>query len=95
MFFPLMSLAIAALFFVLTPGVLLSLPPKGGKLVVAATHAVVFALVFHLAHKPLMSLAQQYELFNDMPKPPCAAPGSKPAKDASCCIGAPNASGMC
>jgi hypothetical protein len=90
-----MSLAIAVLFFVLTPGVLLSLPPKGGKLVVAATHAVVFALVFHLAHKPLMSLAQQYELFNDMPTPPCTAPGSKPGMGSSCCIGAPNASGMC
>jgi hypothetical protein len=90
-----MSLAIAALFFVLTPGVFISLPPGKGKLVVAATHAAVFALVFHLAHKPLMNLAQQYELFEGAPKPPCAAPGSKPAKDASCCIGAPNASGMC
>lgn len=95
MFFPLMSLVIAVLFFVLTPGVLVSLPSGKGKLVVAATHAVVFAFVFHLAHKPLMNLAHQYELFDDMSKPPCAAPGSKPAKDASCCIGAPNASGMC
>lgn len=38
-------LTTALLFFVLTPGVLVSLPPGGGKLVVAATHAVVFALV--------------------------------------------------
>lgn len=94
MFHPLMSLAIAALFFVLTPGVLLSLPPKGGKLVVAATHAVVFALVFHLTHKAIWHLTQQYELFAGA-KPPCAAPGSKPAKDASCCVGAPKANGMC
>lgn len=35
----------AILFFLLTPGVLLSLPPGGGLYVVAATHAVVFALV--------------------------------------------------
>jgi hypothetical protein len=41
----------ALLFFVLTPGVLLSLPPKSGKLVVAATHAVVFAIVWHFTHK--------------------------------------------
>ena len=97
MFFPLMSLAIAALFFALTPGVLLSLPPKGGKLVVAATHAVVFAFVFHLAHKPLMNLAQQYEMFDNMPKPPCAAPGSKPVGGAHCCTGSPpnNDNGMC
>jgi hypothetical protein len=46
-----MSLFTAALFFVLTPGVLLSLPPGGSKLVVAATHAAVFALVWHLTHK--------------------------------------------
>jgi len=91
-----MSLAIAALFFALTPGVLLSLPPKGGKLVVAATHAIVFAFVFHLAHKPLMNLAQQYEMF-DGAKPPCAAAGSKPVAGARCCTGSPPTgdNGMC
>jgi len=89
-----MSLAIAALFFVLTPGVLLSLPPKGSKIVVAATHAIVFALVFHFSHKTLMNLAQQYELFDDA-KPVCSPPGKAPEKDGSCCIGSPNASGMC
>ena len=41
----------AILFFVLTPGILLSLPPKGSKMVVAATHAVVFAVVFYFTHK--------------------------------------------
>ena len=40
------SLYAALLFFILTPGVLLSLPPKASKLVVAGVHAVVFALVF-------------------------------------------------
>ena len=42
-------LTTAVLFFLLTPGVLLSLPPGGGKLTVAAVHAVVFAV----AHKVL------------------------------------------
>ena len=41
----------ALLFFVLTPGVLVTLPPKGKKLTVAAFHAVVFALVWHFTHK--------------------------------------------
>ena len=41
----------AVLFFVLTPGILVSLPPKSGKMVVAATHAVIFALIFHFTHK--------------------------------------------
>jgi hypothetical protein len=39
------------LFFVLTPGVLLSLPPGGSKMMVAATHALVFAVVWHFTHK--------------------------------------------
>ena len=46
-----MLLYVAALFFVLTPGVLVSLPPKAGKLTVAVTHAVVFAVVYELTHK--------------------------------------------
>lgn len=38
-------LTTAVLFFVLTPGVLLSLPPGQSFTVQAATHAIVFALV--------------------------------------------------
>ena len=49
----LMAVFVAVLFFVLTPGVLVTLPPKGSKLVVAATHAVVFAVVLHLVYKSL------------------------------------------
>jgi len=46
-----MTLFSALLFFVLTPGIVLSLPPKGSKVVVALTHAVVFALIYSLTHK--------------------------------------------
>ena len=42
------------LFVVLTPGVLISLPPKSGKLVVAITHGLVFAIVLLLVSKPLL-----------------------------------------
>lgn len=42
------------LFFVLTPGILLSLPPKGSKIVVALTHAFVFALVWQFTSKIVM-----------------------------------------
>jgi hypothetical protein len=45
------SIYIALLFFVLSPGILLSLPPKGSKMMVAATHAIVFALIFHFTCK--------------------------------------------
>jgi hypothetical protein len=46
-----MSAFIAVLFFLLTPGVLLRLPPGGSRMVVAATHAVVFAVLLHYTHK--------------------------------------------
>ena len=62
MFHPLMFVYVAVLFFVLTPGVLLSLPPKSSKMVVAATHAVVFALVFHLTHKMVWQLVQKMKM---------------------------------
>jgi hypothetical protein len=47
-------LVLAALFFVLTPGVLVSLPPGGSTLTVAATHAVVFVLLYVLVAKVLL-----------------------------------------
>ena len=43
-------LTTALLFFVLSPGILLSLPPGGSKITGAATHAVVFAVVHKLLH---------------------------------------------
>jgi hypothetical protein len=44
------SIYAAVLFFVLTPGVLLSLPPGGSRTTVALTHAVVFGVVWALTH---------------------------------------------
>ena len=43
-----MSLYVGLLFILLTPGILLRLPPKGSLLTVAIVHGLVFALVFHL-----------------------------------------------
>jgi hypothetical protein len=47
-------LVLAALFFVLTPGVVVSLPPGGSTLTVAATHALVFALLYTFVLKGLL-----------------------------------------
>jgi hypothetical protein len=46
-----MALYAAALFYVLTPGIVLSLPSGGSKMTVALTHAAVFGLVWMLTHK--------------------------------------------
>ena len=45
------TIYVALLFFVLCPGILVSLPPKRGKFVVAAVHALIFALVWHFTYK--------------------------------------------
>ena len=50
-----MAAFVALLFVALTPGVLLSLPPGGSKLVVAGTHGVVFALVFCMTYKAVLN----------------------------------------
>jgi hypothetical protein len=55
------SLYAAILFFILTPGVLLRLPKNGGKLTVAAVHALVFALVFHFTNKLVWRLGASME----------------------------------
>jgi hypothetical protein len=36
------------LFFILSPGVLLRLPPKGDKVTTAVVHAIVFSILFSL-----------------------------------------------
>jgi hypothetical protein len=41
----------ALLFFVLTPGILLTIPPKSSKTVVALVHALVYATVWQFTHK--------------------------------------------
>lgn len=46
----------ALLFFLLTPGILLTLPPKGKKITVAVVHAVVFGLIFCFSHKIVMKM---------------------------------------
>lgn len=47
-------LTTAILFFVLTPGVVLSLPPGSGLTTQAAVHAVVFALVHKFVQHGLL-----------------------------------------
>jgi uncharacterized protein YebE (UPF0316 family) len=57
-----MTLFVVALFYVLTPGVLLTLPPKGSKMIVALTHAVVFAIIYSLAHKMVLKTCKSMNL---------------------------------
>jgi len=47
-------LTTAVLFYLLTPGVLVSLPPGASPMVQTATHAVVFALVHKFVQHGLL-----------------------------------------
>ena len=51
-----MSLFVAVLFFVLTPGILVRLPLGGSKYMVAAFHGVVFAVVYALVHTTVFKM---------------------------------------
>jgi hypothetical protein len=44
------SLYLAALFFILSPNVLFRIPQKGSVIVVAAVHACAFAVIYHFTY---------------------------------------------
>lgn len=50
-----MMIFVFVLFFILTPGVLLTLPPKGSVPVVALVHALVFTVIFSLTNKMVLN----------------------------------------
>ena len=59
------TLYVALLFVVLTPGVLLTLPKGGSKIVVAAVHGLVFAVVYHFTNKLVWQLSVKMDGFQD------------------------------
>ena len=79
---------VALLFMVLTPGILLTIPKGGSKLVVAAVHGLVFAVVYHFTHKMVWKLSLRLDGFQNtapnMPPPnmPANMPPTNTLKDA-------------
>lgn len=61
----LMTLFVAFLFFILTPGVLVVLPPNmfgpNAVYVVAATHAVIFAVLYHFIKRMIWNALYENE----------------------------------
>ena len=47
----LLFLILVVLFVLLTPGIVVYLPPKSSKLTTAITHGVIFAIIWSLSHK--------------------------------------------
>lgn len=75
----------AVLFFVLTPGIFVTLPPKAGKKMVAATHAIIFAVVWSLSHKMVWNMSRMFEGMSA----PVATPPTSAGKSQSACSSAP------
>ena len=71
----LLSIYVAILFFILVPGILLSLPKGGSKITVAAVHAVVFGIVYYFTHKIVWRWGVSLEGFD---APELSAVGSIP-----------------
>jgi len=65
MFHPVMTALTALLFVVLTPGILVTIPAKGSKIIVALTHGIIFALVYYLLHKSLLHVTKKFEGFQN------------------------------
>jgi hypothetical protein len=61
----LVTLYAALLFFALSPNVLLRLPPKGDKFLVAGVHAIIFALIFHFTYKMVWQVSVGGEGFKE------------------------------
>ena len=55
------SIYAAILFFLLSPSILLRLPPNGSKWTVALVHALVFGVIFYFTHKLVWRLGARFE----------------------------------
>lgn len=83
------AIFIAVLFFLLTPGVLVRLPPKGSIYLVAAVHAVIFAAIYHFTrgarhafYRSLHPIKKSEGLDQKKPVPPPVPVPAEPAVSA-------------
>jgi hypothetical protein len=56
-----MLIFITLLFALLSPGILITLPPKASPLIVALTHGLVFALIYCLIHKQVFKMLYGFD----------------------------------
>jgi len=52
------------LFVLLTPAILVRLPPNGNKWTVAFVHGLIFALIYYFTHNFIMNLSARFEGFH-------------------------------
>ena len=67
-----MTLLVGSLFYLLSPGILLRFPKNGSKMAVAATHAVIFAILYYFIHNVMWNFVN--EGFKGVDPPPVVVP---------------------
>lgn len=86
----LMTLFTALLFVVMIPGMFFHLPTGGSKKVVALTHGLIFALVYHFTHKAVWqytsSMTLGLEGFEGCKTTCPCANGTSGCKDTGSCV---------
>lgn len=75
----LVALYLALLFFILSPNILVRLPPNGNKLTVTATHALIFGVIVYLTTKMVWKLSMSMGIYEGMATA-TATPVQKPKK---------------
>lgn len=60
-----MILFTAALSFLISPGIVFTLPKGGSKLAIGLTHALVFAILYELTEKTVEHILRKYESYTD------------------------------
>ena len=73
-----LTIYLVVLFVLLSPGILVTLPPKGGKWVVAIVHAAVFAIVAFFTCGPVTRLFSSFGIEGFESAPTTAAPTTTP-----------------
>jgi hypothetical protein len=66
----LVALYLALLFFLLSPNILVRLPPNGNKMTVAATHALIFGVIVYLTTKMVWKLSMSMGIYEGMTTAP-------------------------
>jgi hypothetical protein len=69
------NLVLGALFFVLVPGILVSLPPGGSKVTVALVHAIVFVLGYMVVQSVAAYTGYDYVVYENEGFGPSGAGG--------------------
>jgi hypothetical protein len=62
----LVALYLALLFFILSPNILVRLPPNGNKLTVTATHALIFGVIVYLTCNMIWKLSISMGIYEGM-----------------------------